>query len=258
MTCFLSKNWISYQKIQTHDSNEVFSAAVWVRCPRKIEHSSTPLQASTRLAHNADHNTAQLQAPCRTMDNGHRRGKYSRGGIKGPRQTGSGFVAVWWPQDSKRCASLFLSTQLEQCPHLIPQTINSPKIMSKIVFTAISSHLWLKQRRNDSWMKSFWAAQKVILWLRVCQLLYFFYGSLTVIPGPALCLYFAALRCTTNPPSVPLPRHTKQSEPMELSPTNCPPAFVSFLRVWSNTVPAIQNLAPEHRTRYRPRYSVQY
>ncbi|KAJ7085831.1 hypothetical protein B0H15DRAFT_1023403 [Mycena belliarum] len=66
-----------------------------------------------------------------------------------------------------------------------------------------------------------------------------------MITGPALCLYFAALRCTTNPPSVPLPRHKKNSQPMELSYENCPPAFVSFLRVWSNTVPAIQALAPE-------------
>ncbi|KAJ7087804.1 hypothetical protein C8R44DRAFT_27706 [Mycena epipterygia] len=68
-----------------------------------------------------------------------------------------------------------------------------------------------------------------------------------MITGPALCLYFAALRCTTNPPSVPLPRHTKNSQPMELSYENCPEAFVSFLRVWSNTVPAIQALAPEHQ-----------
>ncbi|KAJ6497063.1 hypothetical protein C8R47DRAFT_1113697 [Mycena vitilis] len=68
-----------------------------------------------------------------------------------------------------------------------------------------------------------------------------------MITGPALCLYFAALRCTTNPPSVPLPRHTKNSQPMELSYDNCPEAFVSFLRVWSNTVPAIQALAPEHQ-----------
>ncbi|KAJ6630583.1 hypothetical protein B0H10DRAFT_835798 [Mycena sp. CBHHK59/15] len=68
-----------------------------------------------------------------------------------------------------------------------------------------------------------------------------------MITGPALCLYFAALRCTTNPPSVPLPRHTKGTQPMELSYDNCPPAFVSFLRVWSNTVPAIQALAPEYQ-----------
>ncbi|KAJ7444874.1 hypothetical protein FB451DRAFT_72629 [Mycena latifolia] len=68
-----------------------------------------------------------------------------------------------------------------------------------------------------------------------------------MITGPALCLYFAALRCTTNPPSVPLPRHTKNSQPMELSYDNCPAPFVSFLRVWSNTVPAIQALAPEHQ-----------
>jgi len=34
---------------------------------------------------------------------------------------------------------------------------------------------------------------------------------------------------------------------MELSYENCPPAFVSFLRVWANTVPSIQNLVPEHQ-----------
>ncbi|KAF7330522.1 hypothetical protein MVEN_02491800 [Mycena venus] len=68
-----------------------------------------------------------------------------------------------------------------------------------------------------------------------------------MITGPALCLYFAALRCTTNPPSVPLPRHNKNSQPMELSYDNCPQAFVSFLRVWSSTVPAIQALAPEYQ-----------
>lgn len=65
--------------------------------------------------------------------------------------------------------------------------------------------------------------------------------------GPALCLYFAALRCTTHPPSVPLPRSSssKSSIPMDLSYENCPPPFVSFLRVWANTVPAIQSLVPE-------------
>ncbi|XP_006459680.1 hypothetical protein AGABI2DRAFT_184273 [Agaricus bisporus var. bisporus H97] len=71
-----------------------------------------------------------------------------------------------------------------------------------------------------------------------------------MITGPALSLYFAALRCTTNPPSVPLPRNPKSSagdRPMELSYENCPPTFISFLRVWSMNVPAIQSLAPEHQ-----------
>lgn len=72
-----------------------------------------------------------------------------------------------------------------------------------------------------------------------------------MITGPALCLYFAALRCTTDPPSVPLPRSTKsstsRSEPIDLSYENCPPAFTSFLRVWSNLVPQIQSLPPEHQ-----------
>ncbi|KAK7448527.1 hypothetical protein VKT23_013790 [Stygiomarasmius scandens] len=75
-----------------------------------------------------------------------------------------------------------------------------------------------------------------------------------MITGPALCLYFAALRCTTNPPSVPLPRNRKNSNgttttstPTDLSPENCPPAFRSFLSVWARNVPPIQTLAPEHQ-----------
>ncbi|KAF5341991.1 hypothetical protein D9611_001531 [Ephemerocybe angulata] len=80
-----------------------------------------------------------------------------------------------------------------------------------------------------------------------------------MITGPALCLFFAALRSTTNPPSVPLPRlknpnssstanpHHLPTQPTELSYENCPPAFVSFLRVWAKNVPLIQGLAPEYQ-----------
>ncbi|KAI0067213.1 hypothetical protein BV25DRAFT_1074205 [Artomyces pyxidatus] len=68
-----------------------------------------------------------------------------------------------------------------------------------------------------------------------------------MITGPALCLYFAALRCTTNPPSVPLPRSNKSGPKLDLSLSNCPPAFAGFLEVWSQTVPAIQSLVPEHQ-----------
>ncbi|TRM68891.1 hypothetical protein BD626DRAFT_391154 [Schizophyllum amplum] len=74
-----------------------------------------------------------------------------------------------------------------------------------------------------------------------------------MVTGPALCLYFAALRCTTNPPSVPLPRPRDAKRapgapaepPVDLSFENCPPQFAAFLRVWASTVPAIQALAPE-------------
>ncbi|KAF4615808.1 hypothetical protein D9613_012412 [Agrocybe pediades] len=57
--------------------------------------------------------------------------------------------------------------------------------------------------------------------------------------------------------TVPLPRSRSKSttstssarqnsnEPHELSYDNCPPAFVSFLRVWAETVPSIQALVPE-------------
>ncbi|KAJ7219456.1 hypothetical protein GGX14DRAFT_436232 [Mycena pura] len=68
-----------------------------------------------------------------------------------------------------------------------------------------------------------------------------------MITGPALCLYFAALRCTTSPPSVPLPRSTKNSQPMDLSYDNCPEQFIPFLHVWSATVPSIQTLSPEYQ-----------
>ncbi|KAI6165811.1 hypothetical protein EDD17DRAFT_1553398 [Pisolithus thermaeus] len=65
-----------------------------------------------------------------------------------------------------------------------------------------------------------------------------------MITGPALCLYFAALRSTTVPPSVPLPRKSKSAPPRHLSEANCPPAFLSFFRVWASTVHKIQGLDP--------------
>jgi hypothetical protein len=75
--------------------------------------------------------------------------------------------------------------------------------------------------------------------------------------GPALCLYFAALCSTTDPPSVPIPRpggsRRERSESClrpdtdRLSHANCPAVFISFLRLWSSCVPTIQKLAPEHR-----------
>jgi len=94
-----------------------------------------------------------------------------------------------------------------------------------------------------------------------------------VIAGPALCellqrildiyayssagLYFAALRSVTNPPSVPIPQTVPAgpnqlpsksgAPPLILSHETCPPAFLPFMRVWSNTVPKIQALIPEHQ-----------
>ncbi|KAF9642429.1 hypothetical protein BDM02DRAFT_3181521 [Thelephora ganbajun] len=72
-----------------------------------------------------------------------------------------------------------------------------------------------------------------------------------MITGPALCLYFAALRCTTDPPSVPLPRRRSKAGVAgmitDLSENNCPVAFLSFLRVWADAVPRIQGLVPEHQ-----------
>ncbi|KAI0685267.1 hypothetical protein BC835DRAFT_534419 [Cytidiella melzeri] len=69
-----------------------------------------------------------------------------------------------------------------------------------------------------------------------------------MVTGPALCLYFAALRSTTDPPSVPLPRTTKSTAPPnDLSHLNCPIPFRPFLAIWSHTVPAIQALEPQHQ-----------
>ncbi|KZT00928.1 uncharacterized protein LAESUDRAFT_764149 [Laetiporus sulphureus 93-53] len=70
-----------------------------------------------------------------------------------------------------------------------------------------------------------------------------------MITGPALCLYFAALRSTTEPPSVPLPRRSKSSSnpAFDLSYDNCPPTFRPFWLVWSQSVPEIQALVPEHQ-----------
>ncbi|KAG6897064.1 hypothetical protein C0993_007807 [Termitomyces sp. T159_Od127] len=64
--------------------------------------------------------------------------------------------------------------------------------------------------------------------------------------GPALCMYFAALRSTTNPPSVSL-RSEESGLPIDLSLDNCPPAFTGILCVWAQNVPAIQSLIPEHQ-----------
>ncbi|KLO15282.1 hypothetical protein SCHPADRAFT_996001 [Schizopora paradoxa] len=68
-----------------------------------------------------------------------------------------------------------------------------------------------------------------------------------MITGPALCLYFAALRSTTTPPSVPLPQTSKSAIQHDLSPDNCPLPFVAFLKIWSRNVTPIQLLIPEHQ-----------
>ncbi|KAG8724262.1 hypothetical protein FRC09_020550 [Ceratobasidium sp. 395] len=70
-----------------------------------------------------------------------------------------------------------------------------------------------------------------------------------MICGPALCLYFAALRSNTNPPGVPIPRPrgTDPSEPQKrLTAATCPPGFLPFFELWARAVPRIQSLAAEH------------
>ena len=60
-------------------------------------------------------------------------------------------------------------------------------------------------------------------------------------------MYFAALRCTTNPPSVPLPGTSRLGSPIDLTVDNCPRPFIAFLTVWARTVPLIQQLSPEYQ-----------
>ncbi|CAE6476905.1 unnamed protein product [Rhizoctonia solani] len=68
-----------------------------------------------------------------------------------------------------------------------------------------------------------------------------------MICGPALCLYFAALRSNTNPPGVPLPRPRGSNEPQKrLTAATCPDGFLPFFELWARAVPKIQSLAPEH------------
>lgn len=64
------------------------------------------------------------------------------------------------------------------------------------------------------------------------------------LPAPALCLFFAALRSTTSPPSVPLPsKGLKTSfDQFTLSSETCPPVFSPMFKVWESTVPIIQRL----------------
>ncbi|KAG8811575.1 hypothetical protein FRC17_002399, partial [Serendipita sp. 399] len=68
-----------------------------------------------------------------------------------------------------------------------------------------------------------------------------------MISGPALCLYFAALRSTSNPPSVPIPGTSRSAAPLILSTETCPPIFQPLFRLWSQSVPAIQGLSSSDR-----------
>ena len=68
-----------------------------------------------------------------------------------------------------------------------------------------------------------------------------------MICGPALCLYFAALRSNTTPPSCPIPGSAQGSPPLILSNETCPPLFLPFFKLWQNTVPEIQALQPTYQ-----------
>ncbi|KAG8934519.1 hypothetical protein FRC01_002251 [Tulasnella sp. 417] len=68
-----------------------------------------------------------------------------------------------------------------------------------------------------------------------------------MVSGPALCLYFAALRSSTTPPSIPLPPSVLPpgTPPTLLSSETVPRAFKAFFSIWSALTPAIQALTPE-------------
>ena len=68
-----------------------------------------------------------------------------------------------------------------------------------------------------------------------------------MICGPALCLYFAALRSNTTPPSCPIPGSTPGSPPLIISDETCPPLFLPFFKLWQDAVPAIQALEPTYQ-----------
>jgi hypothetical protein len=61
-----------------------------------------------------------------------------------------------------------------------------------------------------------------------------------------LCLYLAALRSNTNPPSVPLP-HSANDEPVVLGANTCPPAFANFFALWASSVGPIKKLTTDQR-----------
>lgn len=68
-----------------------------------------------------------------------------------------------------------------------------------------------------------------------------------MVAGPALCLYFAALRSNTTPPSIPLPPSVLPpgAPPTVLSAETVPRTFKAFFFIWSALTPAIQTLTPE-------------
>ncbi|EPQ26963.1 uncharacterized protein PFL1_05598 [Pseudozyma flocculosa PF-1] len=68
------------------------------------------------------------------------------------------------------------------------------------------------------------------------------------VSGPALCLFFAALRARGDPPQIefPYPQGAADRD-LVLSEHTCPPSFLPFFRVWQNTVLPIQYLSAEHR-----------
>ncbi|KAN0059825.1 hypothetical protein ACQY0O_008399 [Thecaphora frezii] len=71
------------------------------------------------------------------------------------------------------------------------------------------------------------------------------------ISGPALCLFFAALRAKGEPPQIefPLPASDTSTSPhiLVLSQDTCPPSFLPFFHVWQQAVGPIQYLPVEHR-----------
>lgn len=68
-----------------------------------------------------------------------------------------------------------------------------------------------------------------------------------MVAGPALCLYFAALRSSTTPPSIPLPPSVLPpgAPPTVLSSETVPQTFKAFFSIWSALTPVIQTLTPE-------------
>ncbi|KAG8724899.1 hypothetical protein FRC09_012311 [Ceratobasidium sp. 395] len=68
-------------------------------------------------------------------------------------------------------------------------------------------------------------------------------GTDVSIVGPMLCLFYAAQRSDTGPPSVQLP-HFSDEIPKRLHRSTCPARFFDLFERWGETVGQIQDLSP--------------
>ncbi|KAG8905946.1 hypothetical protein FRB99_007951 [Tulasnella sp. 403] len=68
-----------------------------------------------------------------------------------------------------------------------------------------------------------------------------------MVAGPALCLYFASLKSTSNPPTITLPRAglPRDAPPPVLSDETIPPAFRAFFSIWQTLTLQIRAMSSD-------------